>query len=147
MTLTIGNLRRIAIVVGWLTLLAIVGSTLSPGDARPHIPKLGANAERFVAYLAAGALLTFAYPRKRWLVLSALVALAAGLEWLQTLEATRHGLPRDALVKILGALFGSTLAIAAEHVAQRYFDTGRPPHAPAAPSPADAPQSSQPQRS
>lgn len=144
MTLTTENLRRIAIVVGWLTLLVIVGSTLSPISSRPHVPKLGANGERFLAYLAAGALLTFAYPRKRWLVLSGIILLAAGLEWLQTLAATRHGLPRDALVKILGALFGSALAVAAEHVARRYLDATRRPRTPPAPPAPDAPQSSRP---
>lgn len=116
MNLSIEKLRRIAIVVGWLALLMIVGATLSPIEARPHIHKVGANGERFLAYLAAGALLTFAHPRKRWLVLSGLIMLAAGLEWLQTLEVTRHGLPRDALVKMIGAFAGSALASVVEYL-------------------------------
>lgn len=104
------KMRLAAIVIGWAALLLIMVATLSPIDARPHIPELGANGERFLAYFAAGALLSFAYPRQRWLVLGGIVALALGLEWLQTWEATRHGLPRDALVKCAGAVLGGTLA-------------------------------------
>lgn len=119
MNLTLEKLRRFAIIIGWVALAVIVGSTLSPIGARPHIPLFGADIERFLAFLAAGALLTFAYPRRRWLVLSAIVALAAGLEWLQTLEATRHGMPHDALVKIAGALAGAGLSRSFEGLFRR----------------------------
>jgi len=116
---SLDKLRRLAVLTGWVALLVIIGSTLSPIFARPHIPGLGADAERFLAYLAAGALLTFAYPRQRWLVLPGMVALAAGLEWLQTLEAGRHGMPHDALVKISGAVCGAALAGILEYLARR----------------------------
>lgn len=122
MNLTLDRLRRFAIVIGWVALFVIIGSTLSPIGARPHIPLFGADVERFLAFLAAGALLTFAYPRRRWLVLSGIVLLAAGLEWLQTLEATRHGMPHDALVKIAGALAGAGLSRAFERWFQRSQD-------------------------
>ncbi len=119
MVLSLEKLRRLAVFAGWAALLAILFSTLSPIDARPHIPFLGANVERFLAYFAAGATFAFAYPRQRWLVLAGIVALAAGLEWLQTLEETRHGLPHDALIKISGATLGSILAAAFDTMAQR----------------------------
>lgn len=119
MVLSLEKLRRLAVFAGWAALLAILFSTLSPIDARPHIPFLGANVERFLAYFAAGATFAFAYPRQRWLVLAGIVALAAGLEWLQTLEETRHGLPHDALIKISGATLGSVLAAAFDTMAQR----------------------------
>jgi len=117
---SLDKLRRCAIITGWIALLVIIGSTLSPIDARPHLSELGPDAERFLAYLAAGALLTFAYPRQRWLVLPGLVALAAGLEWLQTLEMSRHGMPHDALVKIAGALVGSAMASSFEYMVRRF---------------------------
>lgn len=119
MVLSLEKLRRLAVFAGWAALLAILFSTLSPIDARPHIPLLGADVERFLAYFAAGATFAFAYPRQRWLVLAGIVALAAGLEWLQTLEATRHGLPHDAMIKISGATLGSILAAAFDTMAQR----------------------------
>ena len=119
MILSLEKLRRLAVFAGWAALLAILFSTLSPIDARPHIPLLGADVERFLAYFAAGATFAFAYPRQRWLVLAGIVALAAGLEWLQTLEATRHGLPHDAMVKMSGATLGSVLAAAFDAMAQR----------------------------
>ena len=119
MILSLEKLRRLAVFAGWAALLAILFSTLSPIDARPHIPLLGADVERFLAYFAAGATFAFAYPRQRWLVLAGIVALAAGLEWLQTLEATRHGLPHDAMVKMSGATLGSILAAAFDAMAQR----------------------------
>ena len=120
LNVSLEKLRRAAIIIGWIALLVIIGSTLSPIDARPHISALGADAERFTAYLAAGALLTLAYPRRRWLVLSGLIALAAGLEWLQTLEMSRHGVPHDALVKMAGALTGSAAATSFEYMVRRF---------------------------
>lgn len=119
MPLSLATLRRLAGIAGWAALLAILFSTLSPIEARPHLPLFGADVERFLAYCAAGATFSFAYPRRRWLVLAGIVGLAIGLEWLQTLEATRHGLPRDAMVKIAGAAFGSIAAAALDAMALR----------------------------
>lgn len=116
---SLDKLRRLAVLAGWATLLVIMFSTLSPIEERPHIPFLGADIERFLAYFAAGAALAFAYPRQRWLVLAGIAALAVGLEWLQTLEATRHGMPHDAIVKIVGASLGSIAAAAFDTMAQR----------------------------
>ena len=114
------KLRRLAAFAGWAALLAILFSTLSPLGVRPHIPLLGADLERFLAFFAAGATFAFAYPRQRWLVLAGIVALAIGLEWLQTLEKTRHGLPHDAIVKVAGATLGSILSATFDTMAQRF---------------------------
>jgi VanZ family protein len=117
--LSLEKLRRLALFAGWAAVLAILIATLSPLEARPHLRGLGADAERFLAYFAAGATLAFAYPRQRWRVLIGIVAFAIGLEWLQTWEATRHGLPRDAIVKIAGATLGSLLSAALDAMARR----------------------------
>lgn len=119
MTISLDKLRRFAAIAGWAALLTILFSTLSPISDRPHIPFLGADAERFLAFFAAGATFAFAYPRQRWLLLAGIVALAIGLEWLQTLEETRHGMPHDAMVKIAGATLGSILAAAFDTMAER----------------------------
>lgn len=120
MKLSLEKLRRIAVLLGWAVVLVIAVATLSPIEARPHVPMLGANAERFLSYFAAGAALAFAYPRRRWLVLAGIIAFAIGLEWLQTWEATRHGLPRDAMVKIAGAALGSGFSVWFDLVMQRF---------------------------
>ena len=73
MKLSLEKLRRIAVLLGWAVVLVIAVATLSPIEARPHVPMLGANAERFLSYFAAGAALAFAYPRRRWLVLAGMV--------------------------------------------------------------------------
>ncbi|WP_306222912.1 VanZ family protein [Bosea beijingensis] len=120
MNLSLEKLRRLAVLLGWAVVLVIVAATLSPIEARPHVPMLSANAERFLSYFAAGAALAFAYPRGRWLVLAGIVVVAIGLEWLQTWEATRHGMPRDAMVKIAGAVLGSGFAVWFELMIQRF---------------------------
>lgn len=120
MNLSLEKLRRLAVLLGWAAVLVIVVATLSPIEARPHMPMLSANAERFLSYFAASAALAFAYPRRRWLVLTGIVAVAVGLEWLQTWEATRHGLPRDAVVKIAGAVLGSGFAVWFDLMVQRF---------------------------
>ena len=116
---TLEKIRLAAILIGWGTLLAIMAATLLPIEARPHIPGFGPNAERFLAYLALAALLSFAHPRQRWLVLAGIIAFAIGLEWLQTLEATRHGVSRDALVKCAGAIIGAALSGALDQMTRR----------------------------
>jgi len=113
------QLRRLATVLGWGALLVILFATLSPLDLRPHIPAVGADIERFFAYLAAGGMLAFAYPRQRWFVLGGMVVLAVGLEWAQTLEQSRHGRLQDAGVKALGTLAGGILAAGLDHLARR----------------------------
>ena len=119
MSLTLDKMRAAAILIGWAALLAIMAATLLPIEARPHIPGLSPNAERFLAYFAAGALLSLAYPRQRWLVLAGIVAFALGLEWLQTLEQTRHGVARDAVVKCAGAIIGAALSGMLDYKARR----------------------------
>lgn len=116
---TLEKIRLAAILIGWGAVLAIMAATLLPIEARPHIPGFSPDAERFLAYFATGALLSLAYPRQRWLVLAGIVAFAIGLEWLQTLEATRHGVSRDALVKCAGAAIGAALSGALDQKARR----------------------------
>lgn len=116
----VDRLRRAAIILGWAAMLLILFATLSPIDFRPHITEMRPNIERFVAYFLAGGLLSFAYPRQRWFVLAGIVVIALGLEWLQTLEATRHGRPQDAVVKIVGALIGGTLAVLFDYTVARF---------------------------
>lgn len=120
MNLSLEKLRRLAVLLGWAVVLVIAVATLSPIDARPHVPMLGADAERFLSYFAAGAALAFAYPRKRWLVLAGIIAFATGLEWLQTWEVTRHGLPHDAIVKVAGAALGSCFSVWFDLMMQRF---------------------------
>ncbi|SIR47178.1 hypothetical protein SAMN05880592_12325 [Bosea sp. TND4EK4] len=97
----------------------ILFSTLSPIDIRPHLAEWSPDTERFLAYALAGSLLCFAYPRQRWFVLAAIVAVALGLEWAQTWEATRHGRPHDAVVKLLGATVGASIAFLLDQMIAR----------------------------
>lgn len=115
----IDHLRRLAVFLGWGAIGLIIASTLSPIDLRPHLPGMGPDGERFLAFVAAGALLSFAYPARRWLVLTAIVIAGMGLEWVQTLEATRHGRPHDAAIKVVGALLGTGMALAFDWTVER----------------------------
>jgi VanZ family protein len=99
--------------------LLILFSTLSPIDIRPHVAGWGADRERFLAYVLAGALLCFAHPRQRWLVLGAILAVAVSLEWAQSWEATRHARPHDALVKMAGGGLGASLAFLLDRMIDR----------------------------
>lgn len=119
MLLHIDRLRRAAVICGWASVLLIVFSTLSPIDIRPHLPGLGPDGERFVAFALAGALLSFAYPGKRWLIVAAIMVAGLGLEWAQTFELTRHGRPHDAVIKVLGAALGGVAALAFDRAVER----------------------------
>ncbi len=98
----------------------IVFATLSPLELRPHVPGFRPDGERFLAYFAASALLILAYPQRRLVVLGTIIAIALGLEWLQTLEATRHGRPHDAAVKVIGTAIGAGMAMLCEHILRRF---------------------------
>lgn len=104
------TLRRIATVIGWSAVLAIAYATLAPIGSRPHLSAAGPDIERFLAFLLLSATLSVAYPKRAGLVLALTIGLAVGLEAAQLLEPTRHGMPHDAVVKILGAMAGAALA-------------------------------------
>lgn len=122
-------MRRWAAVIGWGAVALVVFATLSPIGARPHLAHIGPQLERFVAYLIAAAALATAYPARKGLILTCIVAGAAGLELAQHFEASRHARILDALVKIVGGITGLAMAalgerfwprpIAAPVVAQR----------------------------
>lgn len=116
------TLRRIAVFLGWSALAVILFATLSPLGLRPRVPSVGVGVERFGAFALLTATLGFAYPRWRWRLLACVVVLAIGLEWLQTLEATRHGRPLDALEKIAGAVAGTLAALFADRLLARRQD-------------------------
>uniref|UniRef100_A0A9E7ZW80 VanZ family protein n=1 Tax=Bosea sp. NBC_00436 TaxID=2969620 RepID=A0A9E7ZW80_9HYPH len=118
--LSLDKLRHAALVLGWAAVAVIIFATLSPLELRPHVPGFRPDGERFLAYLAATALLMLAYPQRRLVVLGAIIAIALGLEWLQTLEATRHGRPHDAIVKVIGAMIGAGFALLCERILRRF---------------------------
>jgi len=97
--------HRAVVIAAWVVMLAIAFATLSPIGLRPITP-FGPTAERFAAFVVAGALFAVAYPRHFALVALLVVGTAALLELLQLFVPTRHGQERDLLVKIAGAAFG-----------------------------------------
>ncbi len=112
------TLRRIATVIGWSAVLAIAFVTLAPVGGRPHLSDAGPDIERFLAFLLLSGTLSLAYPKRRGLVLALTIGLAIGLEAAQLLEPTRHGKPHDAVVKVLGAMAGATLAVLTDKFAR-----------------------------
>lgn len=112
------NLRRVATVIGWSAVLAVVFVTLAPIGSRPHLSQAGPDIERFLAFLLLSGTLSLAYPRRRGLVLALAIGLSIGLEAAQLLEPTRHGRPHDAIVKVLGVIAGTSLAILADSIAR-----------------------------
>jgi VanZ family protein len=113
------RMRNLSTLIGWCTLLFIAFATLAPIGDRPHIAEMSADMERFAAFFLLAGTLAFAYPKRLWIVLVAVVALVIGLEVGQTFEATRHGQQHDAVVKIFGALAGMTIAIIVDKLASR----------------------------
>jgi len=97
--------RRVAAVVAWLLLAAIVFSTLSPAGMRPRLGP-SVDFERFAAFAVLGLLFSIAYPRRAAAVVVGVVALGAGLELLQMLAADRHARLADLAVKAAGGICG-----------------------------------------
>jgi len=117
-----GKLRLVTLFIGGLVLAVNICATLFPIGLRPHIPGFQADSERFLAYFAASALLVLAFPRQRLAALGAVIIIAVGLEWLQTLEVTRHGRAHDAVVKAAGATVGACFAMLCEYMLRRLLE-------------------------
>ena len=109
--------RRLAIIIGWMAVVAIVFSTLSPISLRPRTGH--PDTERFVAFFIAGACFAIGYPRyRRWVSLGIVVG-GTLLEVAQLTVPGRDAHVHDALVKIAGGVAGLTLAALADHLVTR----------------------------
>jgi len=113
-----------------LAVLGIAGityATLCPLGMRPHFAN--ADEERFGAYFVLGFALALAAPR-RWVSTSLFVAaLAIGLEASQLFIPGRDARVTDALVKVLGGVFGSGAGHAihpAKRLAMRLLGRDKP---------------------
>lgn len=118
--ISLEKFRLAALILGWAVVAVIIFATLSPLELRPHVPGFRPDGERFLAYFAASALLMLAHPQRRLAVLGTIIAIALGLEWLQTLEATRHGRPHDVGVKLIGTATGAGFALLCERILSRF---------------------------
>lgn len=101
--------RRAAGVLAWLVLGVIAFSTLSPLGMRPHLGAL-VHVERFGAFALMGFLFGVIHPRRVGLVALCVVAVAVGLELMQTLAFDRHARIADFAVKAVGGLAGTAAA-------------------------------------
>ena len=75
-----------------------------------------AHFEHVIAFALLGALFSFAYPRRPFLVFSIVLGAAALLEILQTMTPDRHGTLVDALEKIVGGAVGILFVTTAQRV-------------------------------
>ena len=91
----------------------LVFATLSPIGMRP-VSGTSVGLERFGAFALIGCLFAFGYRKHPVRLLALVILVAAGLEALQLIEATRHGRMTDLVVKVAGAgvgvAMGSVLA-------------------------------------
>jgi len=91
-----------------LALAAIAFVTLCPIGLRPHFAN--ADQERFAGFLVLGVLLARAAGRRGLAATAAVLLLAFGLEFAQSLAPGRHAALSDALVKALGGVVGVAAA-------------------------------------
>jgi hypothetical protein len=98
-------MHRIARLLGWLALAALVFVTLAPIGLRP-VSGAPVSLERLGAFAVLGFLFAFGYPKRPVQVLALVIIAAAGLEAFQLLEATRHGRMGDFLFKATGGSIG-----------------------------------------
>ena len=95
----------------------IVYSTLVPIGLRPKTGHI--HFERMFAFALLGAFATMSLPRRPLGILVALVLLAFGLEYLQTLIPTRDGRMLDAVEKSLGAALGVMFGLLTNQLERR----------------------------
>jgi VanZ family protein len=106
----------------WSLLALIIFVTVSPINLRPHTLTT-VSIDRAAAYAVVGVIFALAYPRS-WKTIAVLLVLgAAGFEFLQLFQPSRHARIDDALVKASGALIGVTIG----HVWNRTSERSRLP--------------------
>jgi VanZ family protein len=91
-------------------ILTVAVVTLLPIEFRPIIG-FHTDLERFAAFALLGSLLVFSNSRHLIIVFLLLISLIGLLELAQHLTSSRHGRIYDAIIKILGALFGAAVAL------------------------------------
>lgn len=104
-------------LAAWCALGFVAFATLSPIGLRPD-SGLPAEIERFAAFLSMGLLFGLAYHRQPIATALLVLGSALGLELLQLLAPSRHGMLPDAGMKLLGAAMGLGLAWAAGALVQ-----------------------------
>jgi len=104
-------IRRLAALASVAILIVIVFATLAPIQQRPRLP-MPVDVERGLAFAAMAFCISVALSRSYGLIAIGCIVLAGGLEWLQTLLATRHGQVHDFEVKALGGLLGVAMVVA-----------------------------------
>lgn len=109
---------KVARILGWLLLAALIFVTVSPINLRPisHAP---VSLERAGAFAVLGFLFAYGYPRHRWRVLVLTVAAAGALELSQMVDPTRHGRVTDFAVKAVGGMFGNLAAAVLAYAPKR----------------------------
>jgi hypothetical protein len=110
-------IRKLPVLLAWVSLGYIVYVTLSPIGLRPVASNNPAY-ERLAAYAMVGILFGLAY-RRRVLALGIVVGTAIALEGLQYLTPDRHGRLVDLVEKASGGLLGVLVAIAASRYLAR----------------------------
>ncbi|WP_233382670.1 VanZ family protein [Methylobacterium sp. C25] len=98
-------MHKLARLMAWMLVVALVVVTLAPIGMRPAVIE-NANIERALAYALLGFLFAVGYPRHRFLAFAVGVAVAAGLEVGQVFTASRHGRVPDFMVKAVAAGIG-----------------------------------------
>jgi VanZ family protein len=96
--------------LAWLLVGAVAVFTLSPIEARPVTPA-PADIERLLAFGLIGVTFGLGYPKHRFGVLLAVIALAGVLEVAQHFVVGRHGRVHDGIIKASGALFGASIVM------------------------------------
>ena len=112
------NISKLAAILAWLALAAIVFVTVSPIALRPH-DLLPVEVDRALAFCLLSTLFVVAYPRY-WIVVALATVLGAGaIEMLQAFSPSRHPRLDDALVKAAGACIGVLAGYAFNRLAGR----------------------------
>jgi hypothetical protein len=102
--------RKLFSLAAWASVGFIVYATLVPVHLRPTIESAGPDFERFGAYVFASGLMALAYPRYAIRIAFFMTATAAVLEVAQLATPDRDAHVVDMLVKMGGALAGTTAA-------------------------------------
>jgi VanZ family protein len=111
--------RKLFGLAAWASVGFIIYATLVPQHLRPRVEDVGPDFERFAAYAVASALMALAYPRHVLRIGLAMVAVAIALELAQLVTPDRDGRVVDTIVKIAGAMVGTTAAVFADKWAVR----------------------------
>lgn len=115
------DIKGVFRLTGWFLLFAIGALSLVSPELRP-ITFFPHALEHFAIFFSTGVAFAVGYPKREWLLLFALTAYAASIEYAQTSVPGRHARLSDLAIDVTAACLGVMVVFIGVKLKRSHFD-------------------------